>query len=58
MSLTKTGKDFENYIRKRNACSREIRKAKKKKHEENIAKGSKENPKKFCKYVNEKCKTK
>ena len=54
--VTKQGKDFKKYIRKRNECSKEIKKAKRK-HETNIAKDSKENPTRFWKYVNEKCKT-
>ena len=54
--VTKQGKDFEQYIRKRNECSKEIKKAKRK-HETNIANDSKENPTRFWKYVNEKCKT-
>ena len=54
--VTKQGREYEDYIRKRNACSKEIKKSKRK-HEENIAKGCKENPTPFWKYVNEKCKT-
>ena len=54
--VTKQGKEYEQYIKKRNECTREIKKAKKK-HERNIAKGCKENPNKFWKYVNDKCKT-
>ena len=54
--VTKQGEDYQRYINKRNACTREIRKAKKK-HEDNIAKDSKTNPSKFWKYVNDKCKT-
>ena len=51
---SKEGKDYEKYIKQRNACTRGIRKAKKK-HEENVAKGCKENPSKFLNYVNDKC---
>ena len=54
--VTKQGRDYEKYIRQRNICSKEIKKAKKK-HERNIAKDCKENPSKFWRYVNEKCKT-
>ena len=54
--ITKQGREYENYIRKRNESAREIRKAKRK-HEENIARESRENPTKFWKYVNDKCKT-
>ena len=54
--VTKQGKDYENYIRQRNKCTKEIKKAKKK-HEKNIANDCKNNPKRFWKYVNEKCKT-
>ena len=54
--ITKQGKEYEKYIRQRNACKKEIKKAKKK-HEENIAKGCKEDPSKFWKYVNDRCKT-
>ena len=54
--VSKEGKDYEKYIKRRNECTREIRKAKKK-HEQNIANDSKNNPTKFWKYVNEKCKT-
>ena len=54
--VTKQGKEYEQYIRKKIECTKEIKKAKKK-HERNIAKDCKENPNKFWKYVNEKCKT-
>ena len=54
--VSKEGQDYEHYIKKRNECTREIKKAKKK-HERNIAKGCRENPSKFWKYVNDKCKT-
>ena len=54
--ISKSGRDYENYIKKRNDCARKIRKAKRK-HEKNIAKNCKENPKDFWKYVNEKSKT-
>ena len=55
--VTKQGEDYQKYIKRRNDCTREIRKAKKK-HEANIANESKNNPSKFWKYVNDKCKTK
>ena len=54
--ITRQGKDYEKYIKQRNKCTREIKKAKKK-HEKNIANECKENPKKFWKYVNDKCKS-
>ena len=54
--ITKEGREYEEYIRRRNESTKEVRKAKKK-HERNIAKESKENPSKFWKYVNEKCKS-
>ena len=54
--VTKQGKEYEKYIRERNKCAKEIKKAKKK-HEKNIAKDCKENPSKFWKYVNSKCKS-
>ena len=54
--ISREGRDYENYIRRRNQCNRMIRKAKKK-HESNIAKESKTNPGKFWKYVNQKCKS-
>ena len=54
--ITKEGKEYEDYIRIRNECTRAVKRAKKK-HEKNIAKDTKENPTKFWKYVNEKCKT-
>ena len=55
--VTKQGEDYQKYIKRRNDCTREIRKAKKR-HETNIANESKTNPSKFWKYVNDKCKTK
>ena len=54
--VTKQGKEYEMYIKRRNECSKAIKRAKRK-HESNIANESKENPTKFWKYVNEKCKT-
>ena len=54
--VTKQGKEYEKYIRQRNECTKAIKKAKKK-HEKNIAKDCKENPSKFWKYVNDKCKS-
>ena len=54
--VTKQGREYEAYIRKRNDCTKAIKKAKKK-HERNIAKECKMNPNKFWKYVNEKRKT-
>ena len=54
--ITKDGKDYELYIRKRNQTAREIRKAKRK-HEKNISQKCKEDPNIFWKYVNEKSKT-
>ena len=54
--ITRQGRDYEKYIRERNSCKKEIKKAKKK-HEKNIAHGCKENPTKFWQYVNQRCKT-
>ena len=54
--MTKQGREYEIYIRQRNKCTKAIKKAKKK-HEKNIANDCKENPSKFWKYVNDKCKS-
>ena len=54
--ITKDGKDYETYIRKRNQTAREIRRAKRK-HEKNISQKCKEDPNVFWKYVNAKSKT-
>ena len=54
--ITGQGREYDKYIRQRNSCKKEIKKAKRK-HEENIAKNCKEDPSRFWKYVNEKCKT-
>jgi hypothetical protein len=47
---TKSGVDYEKYIRERNACNRILKKARRE-YEKSVAKECKLNPKKFWKYV-------